>query len=288
MSLPGETMLFFNQLRGNKKLFLTLGLVALGLFIAPNTAKAVSIVPLTSQDADSDFDDADFNLLLNQGDFKELFVAEGRIGNNNGQLNYGERELGINRDVRATVGAGQPVAKGDLQWGNGKIWDFSLEYTGSKVIYKVFDIAQAVELTTQEFSGSVTDIFLRTFARQDNIVSTIDPSKNNTNNKVTLTDLVFNGTALGSLSSSGTAISKDTDYLHLGKISSGFKLTGKTAFSWEGKAPTNSNLAFQIKVGTSKSVPEPSTLGAIFVATMTGAAALKRKKLASQQISINS
>ncbi|WP_414544920.1 choice-of-anchor W domain-containing protein [Nostoc sp. CCY0012] len=268
-------MLFFNKLRANKKLFLTLGLVALGLFIAPNSAKAVSIVPLTSQDADSDFDDADFNLLLDQGDFKELFVAEGRIGNN-GFGGNGEREIGINRDVRATVGAGLPVAKGDLVWGNGKVWDFSLEYTGSKVTYKVSDSNQTFQLLTQEFSGPVTDIFFRTFANKG--------SGNNLQNSVSLTNLFLNGKALGSLASVGTNTIADRDYLHVDGISTPFTLTGKTAFSWVGAAPSRSNLAFQIKVGTSKSVPEPSTLGAIFVATMTGAAALKRKKVASQQV----
>jgi hypothetical protein len=270
-------MLVLSKLKVNSQLLLTVALAVAGLFLAPNPAKAVTFVPLTSQDADTDFDDADFNLLLDQGDFKELFVAEGRIGNN-GVGGNGERELGINRDVRAAVGAGLPVAKGDLTWGNGKLWDFSLEYTGSKVTYKVFDANQTFQLMTQEFSGPVTDIFFRTAARQDNIVSTTDPSKNNKNNKVTLSDLFLNGIALGSLSSSGTATSRDVDYLHIGNISSGFTLTGKTAFSWTGKAPTNSNLAFQIKVGTSKTVPEPSTLGAIFLATMTGAAVLKKKE----------
>lgn len=268
-------MLFLNKLKGNRKLFLSLGLVSLSLFIAPNPAKAVSIVPLTSQDADADFDDVDFNLLLDKGDFKELFVAEGRIGNN-GFGGNGEREIGINRDVRATVGAGLPVAKGDLVWGNGKVWDFSLEYTGSKVTYKISDANQTFQLLTQEFSGPVTDIFLRTFANKGN--------SSNLQNAVSLSNLVFNNTALGSLASAGTTTTADLDYLHVVGISAPFTLTGKTAFSWVGAAPSRSNLAFQIKVGTSKSVPEPSTLGAIFVASMTGAAALKRKKAATQQI----
>lgn len=267
-------MSIFHKLRGNRKLFLSLGLVALGLFIAPNPAQAVSIVPLTSQDADSDFDDQDFNLLLDEGNFKELFVAEGRIGNNNIGGN-GEREIGINRDVRATVGAGLPVAQGNLVWGNGKVWDFSLEYTGSKVTYKIFDANQTFQLLTEEFSGPVTDIFFRTFANKGN--------NRNLQNAVSLTNLVFNGTALGSIASAGTNTTADLDYLHVAGISAPFSLTGKTAFNWVGDAPSRSNLAFQIKVGTSKSVPESSALGAIFVASMTGAAALKRKKVATQQ-----
>ncbi|MEA5503621.1 choice-of-anchor W domain-containing protein [Halotia wernerae UHCC 0503] len=267
-------MLALNKPRNQYKLFFALGLVTLGLMIVPNPAKAVSLVPLTSQDADTDFDDADFNLLLDKGDFKELFVAEARIGNN-GFGGNGERELGINRDVRASVNPGQPVTKGDLVWGNGKIWDFSLEYTGSKVTYKVFDATQTLALTTQEFSEPVTDILFRTFAQKN--------SGNNTNNSVTLSDLFLNGQSLGSLSSTGSAIS-DVDYIGVSAISTNFMLTGKTSFNWSGSAPQRSNLAFQIKVGTSKSVPEPSTIGAIFAATIAGTAVSKRKKVANQQV----
>ncbi|AFY44451.1 choice-of-anchor W domain-containing protein [Nostoc sp. PCC 7107] len=267
-------MPLLSKSKDNGQLLLTLGLVALGLFILPNSAKAVTLVPLTSQDADADFDDTDFNLLLDKGDFQELFVAEGRIGNN-GFGGNNERELGINRDVRAIVNAGQPVAKSDLVWGNGKIWDFSLEYTGSKVTYKVFDANQTYQLMTQEFNGAVTDIFFRTFANKG--------SGNNLQNAVSLTNLTFNNTALGSLGSASTNTTADLDYLHLAGISTPFTLTGKTAFSWVGTAPSRSNLAFQIKVGTSQSVPEPSTLGAIFLATITGAAVFKRQKIAAEK-----
>ncbi|MBD2568483.1 choice-of-anchor W domain-containing protein [Anabaena lutea] len=254
------------------KSLLVLGLVTLGLGLAPNQAKAVTFTPLTSQDATPGFDDADFNLLLNNGDFKELFVAEGRIGNN-GTGGNGERELGINRDV--AIG-GAPVAQGNFTWGNGKLWDFSLEYDGSKVTYKVLDGNQTISLTSQEFSGPVNQIYLRTFARQDNGIT-------NTKNAVSLTNLVFNGTSIGSLASEGTSTSKDVDYLGLSNISSPFTLTGKTALSWLGAAPSRSNLAFQIKVGTSpqsESVPEPGMLGGICLAVTMGAAVSKKKKVA--------
>ncbi|WP_016949871.1 choice-of-anchor W domain-containing protein [Anabaena sp. PCC 7108] len=253
------------------KPLLVLGLVTLGLGLAPNQAKAVTFTPLTSQDATPGFDDADFNLLLNNGDFKELFVAEGRIGNN-GTGGNGERELGINKDV--AIG-GAPVAQGNFTWGNGKLWDFSLEYDGSKVTYKVLDGNQTISLTSQEFSGPVNQIYLRTFANKGNT--------SNLQNAVSLTDLVFNGTSVGSLASASTSTSKDVDYLGLSNISSPFTLTGKTALSWVGAAPSRSNLAFQIKVGTSpqsESVPEPGMLGGIFLAATIGAAVSKKKKVA--------
>ncbi|MBD2625006.1 choice-of-anchor W domain-containing protein [Trichormus variabilis] len=254
------------------KSLLVLGLVTLGLGLAPNQAKAVTFTPLTSQDATPGFDDADFNLLLNNGDFKELFVAEGRIGNN-GTGGNGERELGINRDVKAVTNPGQPVAQGNFTWGNGKLWDFSLEYDGSKVTYKVLDGNQTISLTSQEFSGSVNQIYLRTLAN----------NTGNSQNAVSLTNLVFNGTSIGSLASTSTSTSKDLDYLGLSNISSPFTLTGKTALSWLGAAPSRSNLAFQIKVGTSpqsESVPEPGMLGGICLAATMGAAVSKKKKVA--------
>ncbi|WP_071189553.1 choice-of-anchor W domain-containing protein [Trichormus sp. NMC-1] len=253
------------------KSFLVLGLVTLGLGLAPNQAKAVTITPLTSQDATPGFDDTDFNLLLDNGDFKELFVAEGRIGNNAGN---GTQELSINKDV--AIG-GAPVDQDQLTWGNGKLWDFSLQYDGSQVTYKIFESGNSTATQTlhsTQFTGPATDIFLRTRAR-DNTTST-------TSNSITLSDLVFNGTSIGNLSSVGSA-TRDIDYLHLSNITTNFTLTGKTSFSWTGTTPTNSNLAFQIKVGTSpqsESVPEPGMLGGICLAATIGAAMSKKKKVA--------
>ncbi|MBW4641630.1 MAG: PEP-CTERM sorting domain-containing protein [Goleter apudmare HA4340-LM2] len=261
--------MLLNQLRGFSKLFWALGLVSLGLFMAPNPAKAATLIPLKSQDANPGFDDFDFRALINNGDFTELFVAEGRIGNNS--TGTGERELGIN------TATGANVDPGNFAWGNAKVWDFNLEYTGSQVTFKVFDANQTIQLS-QAFSGPVTDIYFRTFAQKGN--------NNNLQNALSLTDLVFNGVSIGSLASASTSTTADVDYFRLGKISTPFTLTGKTSMSWVGTAPSRSNLAFQIKVGTSKSVPEPSVLGAIFGVTIAGATAVKRKKAAIQQVEI--
>ncbi len=240
-----------------RTLLFAFGITALGLLIAPNSAQAMTLVNNTS------FTDADFQQQIKDGDFSELFVAEGRIGNNNGKENYGERELGINTATGANVEAG------DLTWGNGNVYDFSLMYDGSKVTYEL----GGKTLTSTEFSGSVNNIFLRTTGQIDN-------KKNNDsyNNFVTLKDLVFNGKSIGSLSSSGGA-TRDVDYLQIKDISAPFTLTGKTSMSWTGSAPNNSNLAFQIKVGNSPaSVPEPGTIGAIFITGMTGLSLSKKKQ----------
>ena len=55
--------------------FFALSITALGLLMAPNSAQAMSFV-----NHNSDLTDQEFNSLIDNGEFSELFVAEGRIG----------------------------------------------------------------------------------------------------------------------------------------------------------------------------------------------------------------
>lgn len=296
----------------HQKALVALGLVTLGLVTAPTQAQATSITRLTDSsaisadgknkydiDGDGDYDDYDFerqmdrysdNIAHNDG-FKELFVAEGRIGNNS--LGTAERELGINRDVRDTaVGAdgkslaGKPVDSKQFIWGNGSPspLDFVLEYDGKEVKYTIgnpnYTVGTTIvgkrELTATIFTGPVNDIFFRTRAASNSAAN---------NSKMSLTDLVYsiNGTttALGDLFSQGENGSSDLDYLRLSGVSAGFKVMGKASMSWTGTRPNNSALAFQIKVGNSekekKKVPEPTALSAIVLAGIAIASS-KRKK----------
>ncbi|AFY48854.1 PEP-CTERM putative exosortase interaction domain-containing protein [Nostoc sp. PCC 7524] len=244
----------------SRKISFVLGLLTLGLLIAPQPAKAISIIPLSSQDADSDFDDHDFRSLIQQNVFTELFVAESRIGNNS--INIAERELGINDEN------GTPVDAENLNWGNGKTWNFSLEYTGNKVTYQVFDTSQNFTLTSEEFSGNVNSMFIRTFANQRN---------NSNSSSISLSNLKLNNISIGNLSSSGSTIS-DVDYLAIKGISNSFTLTGQTQLSWTGIAPGRSQLAAQIKVGNYTPIPEPSTIGVVLTGMMAHAFAIYRRK----------
>jgi hypothetical protein len=257
------------------KSFLVLGLAVSGLFIAPNQAKAFNPVDRTN------FTDTQFQDMLRNGEFTESFVAEGRIGNN-GSGGNGEQEFGINtpitRRLDGTLTSATTPVKGDRTWLSGSLVDFVLEYTGSQVNYTV----GGKLLTSNAFSGPVTDIFLRTFAQKDSTTNS------NKNNLVGLSSLLLfeNGSTEGktvkSLSSSG-GTSSDTDYVQIGGISTVFKLTGKASMSWTGVTPSRSNLAYQIKVGNtpqSTKVPEPGMLGAIFMAGLAGAGYSKRNKAA--------
>jgi hypothetical protein len=231
-----------------KSKFLTaLGLTTISLFLAANPAQAFTLVDR------SGFTDGDFNNLLSNGEFTELFVAEGRIGNNS--LNTAERELGINTST------GLPVASGQRIWGNGTPVDFTLEYTGSQVDYSV----NGQTLSSTAFSAITNSIFLRTRAADDS--------------SLTLSNLFFNGMAIGqNLLSSVSGTGSDIDYLQISNISSPFTLTGQILMSWTGTIPTNSRLAYQIKVGSTKSIPEPGAVGAMFLVGFAAVSYSKRKQ----------
>ncbi len=236
---------------------LALGVTVLGLSIAPNSAQAMNLVNHTD-----DFNDREFNALIDNGQFSELFVGEGRIGDRGKAATY---ELSINDDVQK---GGLPVTQKQFNWENGEEYDFTLEYDGNTVKYML----GGQTLDTNDFSGPINSIFFRTSAGADTTTS--------------LTELKFNGTAIGNLISSDTD-SRDIDYLELNDISSSFTITGKASMSWKTKPNNklntkNSLNAFQIKVGNStpKSVPEPGTIGAIFITGMTGLGLSKKKKKA--------
>ncbi|MBE9213737.1 PEP-CTERM sorting domain-containing protein [Plectonema cf. radiosum LEGE 06105] len=242
-------MLRFNQTNQLQNSLCALGLTALGLFIVPESAQAFTLVDKTG------FTDIDFNQQIADGTFSELFVAEGRIGDRGGAATY---ELSINDDV---VKGARAVTEEQFNWENGKEYEFSLEYDGNMVNY----ILGGETLSTSNFSSPINSIFFRTSAGKNTATS--------------LTNLMFNGGAIGSLSSSLND-SRDIDYLQIKDISSPFIITGKASMVWQGIAPKNSLNAFQIKVGNSPKakVPEPVTIGAIFVTGMAGLGLSKNKK----------
>jgi hypothetical protein len=87
--------------------------------------------------------------------------------------------------------------------------------------------------------------------------------------------------SIGSLSSSSLGIASDVDYLRVSDISNPFVLTGQTQLFWSGtNPPRNSQLAYQVKVGSSSktSVPEPGTIAAIALTAFAGLGYTRRKK----------
>lgn len=229
-----------------------MGLATLSLALTPSFASAITITRLP------DFTDTQFNNLLSSKEFQELFVAEGRMGNN--ALN-GDRELGINN---ANF---QPVAQGQFVWESGNAEDFLLQYDGSQASYSV----GGTTLISNVFNGTVNDIYIRT--------------RETSTSNVRLDNLFFNGIALGdnALSEPGNGDSDRVDYLRISDISAPFTIAGTVTMSWTGSPPDQSNLAYQIKAGettdSSKNVPEPGTVGALLLTGIIAIGCSKRKQV---------
>lgn len=226
--------------------FLLAPLVAtVGLASLPTVAGAFS---LSFVNDDNDFNDLNPNL---------AFVAEGRIGNNamNGthELNF----HGIN-DPTATSG------QADYVWTNGASTVFKLMYdaTTRNISYQVGNTI----LNSIANNKVVSDIFIR-------VRATVSESS------IAIANLVFNGTPISqSLAIAGTSNWSDSmEYLRISGFTDSFTLEGTSLMSWGNTRPTNSNLAYQIKVGNAEPVPEPlSILGLGFGAS--GLAFLKKRR----------
>lgn len=167
------------------------------------------------------------------------FVAEGRIGDRSGAATF---EL----DLGATTAA--PATTAQYGWVNGQAEPFTLSFnSGTGVV--TFQLGGR----TLNYSpgGTFTDIYIRTRATQ-------------AGTSVVVNNLVLDGCPVADNS---TAVGDGIDYLRLsgGTLNDGFTLTGVATLSWGAVAPTNSHLAFQIKVGTpAQIVPvEASRWGAL-------------------------
>ena len=211
---------------------LGVGLATVGMSLVSGVASAATVTSLPNLTKEQ------FNAL----NFTEVFVAEGRIGN---AATNGDREFGINKLN------GDPVDEGQYAWESNQPVNFTLTYDGTKVTYTV----AGIDLTAN-FSGLADTIYLRT--RRDTKTS-------NSNIQVDMLqlngmDLVLEGTSDPAISTPSNSGTDDEDYLLIENISQPFTLTGRANLSWTGTQPTGSNLAYQIKVGTSEPVPEPLTI----------------------------
>jgi hypothetical protein len=175
--------------------------------------------------------------------------------------------------------------------GRGRTWtkqaliNFSLQYTGTQLIYKLG--AQEIKLDVDFAKGPITDLMIRTAAGLRTDANNPTNKNNNTSSSsILLSNLSFGGSekaAVGSSfnrSSVTPQLSRDVDYLRVqGLNNQAFTMTGQMAMDWADAMPTQSNLAFQIKVGsTSRKVPEPGMVGALILAGGAGLKLSKRKQ----------
>ncbi|GAB4276472.1 MAG: hypothetical protein Fur0025_01630 [Oscillatoriaceae cyanobacterium] len=210
------------------KFWLPLTVAAVGMGAMPSAANAFGLSYIDNDD--------DFNALTPQ----LSFVAEGRIGNNAGNGTHELNFHGINLN--------NPTATSDeknFTWSNSVATSFRLTYDAAtrNVTYLVGGLL--LQATANQ--NPVRDIFIRTRA-------TI------ANSSITIANLLLNGVSINrSLSvSGGGSWESGMEYLRLSGIQGSFTLEGTSTMAWGNTRPTNSNLAYQIKVGTA--VPEPTTM----------------------------
>jgi hypothetical protein len=206
----------------------SLGPVALAAALLHLTAAPAAACPTTSHFAS----DAAFHAVQPEAGIQ--FVAEGRIGDRSGAATF---EL----DLGATTAA--PATTAQYGWVNGQAEPFTLSFnSGTGVV--TFQLGGKTLNYTP--GGTFTDIYVRTRATQSGTSLVVD-------------DLDLDGCPIADNS---TAVGDGIDYLRIagGTLNDGFVLTGIATLSWGATVPTNSHLAFQIKVGTPEQiVPVEST-----------------------------
>jgi hypothetical protein len=198
---------------------------------------AMLIVPATSVAALSTSHlatDAELSALLPAFDF----VAEGRIGDLGGAATF---EL----DLGATTSA--PFVMAQYAWQSAAVEPFTL----------VYDVGAAEALFTL---GGHTLVYPTLLGADELFVRTrAIPA----GSSVVVRDMVLDGDPVGDFSQ---AAGDGLDILRIGggALMDGFVLSGNAVLAWTGAPPTQSRLAFQIKVGQSTVVGvAPATWGRI-------------------------
>jgi hypothetical protein len=173
--------------------------------------------------------------------------AEGRIGNNavNGTHEF---------NLGATTGA--PAQTGQRVWGNNVAADWSLTWNAQS--------RQAVFVVNNETLSytapaapagreALTDVFIRARA-----------TANGTD--MILRDVRFNGESLGwNVWASGWSGGLEILRLRGGELAQNWTLSGTATMRWtSATAPTNSNLAFQVKL--TNAIPAPGAAAALALA----------------------
>lgn len=153
------------------------------------------------------------------------FVAEGRIGDLGGAATF-ELDLGQETSM--------PAVTRQYPWVSGQVESFTLTYDA-------LNDEATFELGGETLVYDVNGVFFNVMFLRTRAV--------NSDSAVSLTNLFYNGLPVGDQSAADGNLS-GIDYLVLedGDFTSGFVLTGDAALSWTGTAPTQSRLAFEIKL----------------------------------------
>jgi hypothetical protein len=202
-------------------------LVILALAVLPGAAHAA----LTTSHLASDAELFDLTPTFD-------LIAEGRIGDRGGAATF---ELDIGPETS------HPFITAQHPWQSGVLEPFTLAYD--------------ITLHEARFSlGGHTLIYPTPLGADELFVRT---RAVNQGTSVLVQDLILDGEAVGDVSQASDG-SLDILRIQGGLLTDGFVLTGNAVLTWTGTPPTQSRLAFQVKVGTTFTTPvTPSTWGKI-------------------------
>lgn len=169
-----------------------------------------------------------------------LFVAEGRIGDRGGAATF---ELDLGQSTAA------PATQAQYPWQSGQTEPFTLAYdAGSHLV--TFSLGGQVLTYVTEFSDFGV-VYVRTRAIEDGTA-------------VSVAGLGLDGAPLGDASSAMGPGGLDILWITGGAFETGFTLAGTATLSWGTVVPTQSRLAFQIKVARLNTVgAETATWGGV-------------------------
>jgi hypothetical protein len=169
-----------------------------------------------------------------------IFVSEGRIGDRGGAATF---ELGIGQST------GAPAQTAQYDWQNGVPEPFTLVYddADSLVTFSLGGEVLAYHTLYRDFDA----IFVRTRAVDEGASMVVN-------------DIVLNGEAVNDQSSTAGPNGLDILLIYGVPIEEGFALEGIATLSWTGTPPSQSRLAFQVKVARSAVIgTEPASWGGI-------------------------
>ncbi len=168
------------------------------------------------------------------------FIGEGRIGDRGGAATF---ELDLGPDT------GAPAQTANYAWPNGAPVAFTLTYdSGADLV--TFDMGGHT-LTYTPGSG-FSELFVRTRATDGGTSVVVD-------------SLQLDGVDIcGQSAADGSASGLDILRIENQNLQDGFVLTGRATMTWTGTPPSQSHLAFQLKVASAIPLPaQPASWGRV-------------------------